>query len=106
LAGCLVVENHETCGAKSRIKKRVGRHAFRHSYFSLLIANGGNVKVAQSLMRRAADSRVMFIRMRASEQRGKRNNGLSRWSYPKTFADAVPAITCGVAAGRQVVPHP
>ena len=39
---------------RAGIKKRVGWHTFRHSYSSLLVANGENVKVVQELMRHAS----------------------------------------------------
>ena len=35
------------------IKKRIGWHTFRHTYSTMLIANGENVKVVQELMRHA-----------------------------------------------------
>ena len=37
--------------ARSGIQKRVGWHTFRHSFSTILIANGENVKVVQELMR-------------------------------------------------------
>jgi integrase len=39
---------------KAGIKKRVSWHTFRHSYSSLLVANGEKVKVVQELMRHAS----------------------------------------------------
>jgi integrase len=39
--------------AERGIKKRIGWHTFRHTYSTLLVANGENVKVAQELMRHA-----------------------------------------------------
>jgi integrase len=42
---------------RAGITKRIGWHTFRHSYSSLLVANGENVKVVQELMRHAS-SRV------------------------------------------------
>jgi integrase len=37
--------------ARAGIQKHVGWHTFRHSFSTLLIANGENVKVVQELMR-------------------------------------------------------
>jgi len=41
---------------RAGIKKRIGWHTFRHTYSTMLIANGENVKVVQEL-RRHANSR-------------------------------------------------
>jgi integrase len=38
---------------RAGIRKRIGWHTFRHTYSTLLIANGENVKVVQELMRHA-----------------------------------------------------
>ncbi len=38
---------------RAGIHKRVGWHTFRHTYSTLLVANGENVKVVQELMRHA-----------------------------------------------------
>lgn len=40
--------------ARAGVTKRVGWHTFRHSFSTLLIANGENVKVVQELMRHAS----------------------------------------------------
>ena len=39
---------------RAGIRKRIGWHTFRHTYSTLLIANGENVKVVQELMRHAS----------------------------------------------------
>src|SRR5271165_7671807 len=39
---------------RAGIHKRIGWHTFRHTYSTLLIANGENVKVVQELMRHAS----------------------------------------------------
>jgi integrase len=39
---------------KARISGRIGWHTFRHTYSTLLVANGENVKVVQELMRHAS----------------------------------------------------
>jgi site-specific recombinase XerD len=38
---------------RAGIKRRIGWHTFRHTYSTMLIANGENVKVVQELMRHA-----------------------------------------------------
>jgi integrase len=38
---------------RAGIKKRIGWHTFRHTYATMLIANGEKVKVVQELMRHA-----------------------------------------------------
>src|SRR5664279_2194827 len=39
---------------RAGIRKRIGWHTFRHTYSTLLIGNGENVKVVQELMRHAS----------------------------------------------------
>jgi len=39
---------------RAGIKKRIGWHTFRHTFSTLLVANGENVKVVQELMRHAS----------------------------------------------------
>jgi integrase len=39
---------------RAGIRKKIGWHTFRHTYSTLLIANGENVKVVQELMRHAS----------------------------------------------------
>lgn len=50
---------------KARITKRVGWHTFRHTYSTLLKANGEDVKVVQELMRHANITTTMNIYTRA-----------------------------------------
>ena len=40
--------------SRAGIRKVIGWHTFRHTYSTLLIANGENVKVVQELMRHAS----------------------------------------------------
>jgi site-specific recombinase XerD len=46
---------------RAGIGKVVGWHTFRHSYSTLLIANGENVKVVQELMRHANSRSTLEI---------------------------------------------
>jgi integrase len=41
---------------RAGIQKRIGWHTFRHTYSTLLVSNGENVKVIQELMRHASKS--------------------------------------------------
>lgn len=50
---------------RAAIKKRVGWHTFRHTYSTLLKANGEDVKVVQELMRHANINTTMNIYTRA-----------------------------------------
>jgi site-specific recombinase XerD len=46
---------------RAGIHKKIGWHTFRHSYSTLLIANGENVKVVQELMRHASSRFTLDI---------------------------------------------
>src|ERR1700730_13325040 len=50
----LLLKIMQPAARRAGIKKRIGWHTFRHSYSSLLVANGENVKVVQELMRHAS----------------------------------------------------
>jgi integrase len=45
----------------ARIAKRIGWHTFRHTYSTLLVSNGENVKVIQELMRHASSRSTLEI---------------------------------------------
>jgi len=47
LAGCCATESHSTRGSRAGIERKLGGHTFRHTFSTLLIANGENVKVVQ-----------------------------------------------------------
>jgi len=49
----LLVKQIRTAAVRADIKKRIGWHTFRHTYSTMLIDNGENVKVTQELMRHA-----------------------------------------------------
>jgi integrase len=61
---------------RAGIHKNVGWHTLRHSYSSLLIANGENVKVVQELMRHASSRFTLDVysqaRMMAKHQAQRR----------------------------------
>jgi len=61
---------------RAGIQKRIGWHTFRHSFSTLLIANGENVKVVQELMRHASSrctlevySQAKIMAKRQAQQR-------------------------------------
>jgi len=47
-------KNIRPAALRAGIKKKIGWHTFRHTFSTLLIANGENVKVVQELMRHAS----------------------------------------------------
>ena len=54
LARCFAAKDHSTGGIATGITKKIGWHTFRHTFSTILIANGENVKVVQELMRHAS----------------------------------------------------
>ena len=46
---------------RAGIQKRIGWHTFRHTYSTLLVSNGENVKVIQELMRHASSRSTLEI---------------------------------------------
>jgi integrase len=51
--GILLSRVIRPAAARAGIRKHIGWHTFRHSFATLLMANGENVKVVQELMRHA-----------------------------------------------------
>src|SRR6266496_6804016 len=49
----LLVKQIRPAAVRAKIKKRIGWHTFRHTYSTMLVNNGENVKVTQELMRHA-----------------------------------------------------
>ena len=78
LARGSTAESHSTCGGTGRHHQRFGRHTFRHTYSTLLIANGENVKVVQELMRHASHFTLQIYSRRRPGQRGPHRAGWSR----------------------------
>jgi integrase len=61
---------------RAGINKKIGWHTFRHTFSTLLIGNGENVKVVQELMRHASTrctlevySQARILAMRQAQQR-------------------------------------
>ena len=81
---------------RAGITKRFGWHTFRHSYSSLLVANGENVKVVQELMRHAS-SRVTLEVYSQARNAAKRQaqERVVQMIFPVQPEDAAPAISYG-----------
>jgi integrase len=56
----------QPAAARAGITKRIGWHTFRHTYSTLLVANGENVKVVQELMRHASSRSTIEIYTQAT----------------------------------------
>jgi integrase len=79
---------------RAGITKRVGWHTFRHSYSSLLIANGENVKVVQELMRHASSRFTLDVYSQARKAAKRQaQQRVVQMILPERFEDAVPAIS-------------
>ena len=57
---------------RAGIRKRIGWHTFRHTFSTLLIANGENVKVVQELMRHASSRCTLEVYSQAHNQAKRR----------------------------------
>jgi integrase len=81
---------------RAGITKRIGWHTFRHSYSSLLVANGENVKVVQELMRHAS-SRVTLEVYSQARNAGKRQaqERVVQMILSVQEDDVIPAISYG-----------
>jgi integrase len=80
-------------------QKRIGWHTFRHTYATLLVANGENVKVVQELTRHASTrftleiySQAQLIAKRAAQQR------LVEAILPEGVVHSRPSIVVATAA--------
>ena len=51
--GTVLAKIVQPAALRAGIRKKVGWHTFRHTYSTLLVANGENLKVVQELMRHA-----------------------------------------------------
>jgi integrase len=70
---------------RAGINKVIGWHTFRHTYSTLLIANGENVKVVQELMRHANSKCTLEIYTQARiEQKRKAQQRLAEAIFPDT----------------------
>ena len=80
---------------RAGITKRIGWHTFRHTFSTLLIANGENVKVVQELMRHAS-SRCTLELYSQAEIKAKRQaqQRLVQMILPDEADKLAPAIEC------------
>jgi integrase len=58
----------QPAAARAGITKTIGWHTFRHTYSTLLVANGENVKVVQELMRHASSRSTLEIYSQAKPE--------------------------------------
>jgi len=87
---------------RAGITKRIGCHTFRHSYSSLLVANGENLKVVQELMRHASSRFTLDVY--SQPRKGANRPAQQRvvqMILPEKFDDAVPAISLGRCANTR-----
>jgi integrase len=75
-------EAHQTCCEASRIVKQIGWHTLKHSFGTLLKANGEDVKVAQELMRHANVKVTMdrYVQAVIRQNAKRRPQSLAYWS--------------------------
>jgi integrase len=80
--------------ARAGISKRIGWHTYRHTYATLLVANGENVKVVQEL-NAACKYKIhpaQLIAKRTAQQR------LVEVILPEGIADSPPSIVVATPA--------
>jgi integrase len=90
----LLLKIIQPAARRAGIKKRVGWHTFRHSYSSLLVANGENVKVVQELMRHASSRFTLDVYSQA--RKGAKRQAQERvvqMILTESSDDAIPAIS-------------
>jgi integrase len=94
----LLLKIIQPAALRAGIMKRIGWHTFRHSYSSLLVGNGENVKVVQELMRHASSRFTLDVYSQA--RKGAKRHAqqrVVRMILPENFDDAVPTV-CGGGA--------
>jgi integrase len=79
---------------RAGIEKRIGWHTFRHSFSTLLVGNGENVKVIQELMRHASASCTMDIysQAKAIEKRIAHQRILAMIRQEEVQGSSIPTI--------------
>jgi len=78
---------------RAGITKRVGWHTFRHTFSTLLIANGENVKVVQELMRHASSRCTLEIYSQARiEAKRQAQQRLVQMILPEEADNLAPVI--------------
>ena len=90
----LLLKIIQPAALRAGIKKRIGWHTFRHSYSSLLVANGENVKVVQELMRHASSRFTLDVYSQARKgAKRQAQQRIAQMILPEKFDDPVPAIS-------------
>jgi integrase len=96
--GVLLEKAIRPAAIRAGISKRIGWHTFRHTYATLLVANGENVKVVQELMRHANTrftleiySQAQLVAKRAAQQR------LVEAILPDAVVDTPPVVMAETA---------
>jgi len=80
---------------RAGIKKRIGWHTFRHTFSSLLVGNGENVKVVQELMRHASSRCTLEVYSQAQvNAKREAQKRLVEMILAKEENTLVPAIRC------------
>jgi site-specific recombinase XerD len=67
----LLTRTIRPAAVRAGIEKKIGWHTFRHTYSTMLVSNGENVKVIQELMRHASSRSTLEIysQARTADQR-------------------------------------
>ena len=97
----LLLKIIQPAASRAGIKQRIGWHTFRHSYSSLLIANGENVKVVQELMRHASSRFTLDVYSQA--RKGAKRQAQQRvvqMTLPESSDDTIPAISLARLGAR------
>jgi hypothetical protein len=90
----LLLKIIQPAALRAGIKKRVGWHTFRHSYSSLLVANGENVKVVQELMHHASSRFTLDVYSQAwKREKRHAQKRVVQMILPENLDDAVPEIS-------------
>ena len=98
----LLLKIIQPAARRAGIKKRVGWHTFRHSYSSLLVANGENVKVVQDLMRHASSRFTLDVYSQARKgAKRQAQQQVVQMILPEKFEDAASAISLEGARVRE-----
>jgi site-specific recombinase XerD len=87
---------------RAGIIKRIGWHTFRHTFSTLLVANGENVKVVQELMRHASSRCTLEIYSQAHIQAKRQaQQRLVNMILPEEADKPAVTIQCDSSADNQ-----
>jgi integrase len=85
---------------RAGLRKVIGWHAFRHSYSTLLVANGENVKVVQELMRHASSRFTLDIYAQARTAKQQAQRRLVQMILVEGTEPATPSIVCNATSEK------